>query len=308
MQEPPSDEACQDVRQLVRSLGSWRASNREAALDAIRQMPPEQVEPLFHLLIPKQKVLMRTWKRHLRFILASYVLVLACFVPFIISKEGMHFVKYEGEHFYPIVLGVFFGGLLLSWLDYTLIERRVSPVLMALTAIQDVRAVGALLDSLGEGYLSDPLLFGALRQLLPRFQATDTEVLTGEQRRKLARTLERCLSTSATQAQDTAFGIAVLQAYAQIGDSRELPLVERLAKGRLGLNRGKLLQDAAQFCLSCIEARVAQEQFSTTLLRASSASLSGQDALLRPSQEIVETAPDQLLRASVAESKKAHNG
>ncbi len=162
-----------------------------------------------------------------------------------------------------------------------------------LAMLDDVRAVGPLMEALG--YIDSEVrkvAIEALLRLLPRMQASDAHFLNDVQRNCMYRALN---------AKEENFVLAVLKALEQVGDSRALPLVEKLAQGDAETYQEKRIRDAAQACLPFLRQRIEQESASRQLLRAASASGVPADTLLRPAQSVSETGPEQLLRASALE-------
>ena len=260
-------------------------------------MDAAQVDMLLALILPEQRRLTQSCRQQRVYFVSSFAVLLVLYVVIFAFRIVPEINPWQwNEYAWWAAFGVVIGSLFAYWICYDAIERKVRPGLLALSAIEDVRAAGPLLDALGEGYMQDTVLLEALNRILLQFRPADAEVLTEEQRQKLSRTLERCLSYPGNVG--LPLGIAILQTYSQIGDSRELPLVGRLAKGLTWTKRGKQLQEAAWTCLPNVQARAGEQQSSTTLLRASQAVLPGEETLLRSSQQIQEVAPDQLLRAT----------
>ncbi len=181
-----------------------------------------------------------------------------------------------------------------------------------LSAIEDLRAVGPLAESLDiEATAVRAQVEEALIRLLPRLQASDAGLLNREQR--------VCLN-KALNGRNEDLIIAILRAYEQVGDETALPCVESLANetpdtlssaqdSRMsesiitGLLGAKLkaapsahITAAAQSCLSYLRVRVEQQRASQTLLRGASANAVAPNTLLRPAQASEATHPEQLLR------------
>lgn len=187
--------------------------------------------------------------------------------------------------------------VLLSCLAYpvTAFQAR-KRVAERLARFDDLRIVGPLAEMLeAPDMRARPDVVSALTGLLPRLQASDAALLDTEQRACLCRIL-----TSSERAL-TDLKIAILRAFEQVGDSRALPLVERMAEGTGRTERQRRLREAAQHCLPFLQERAAQEPFRQTLLRASLAAGVAADVLLRPAAPGVESSSQHLLRASVQE-------
>ncbi|HLK56104.1 MAG TPA: hypothetical protein VKU00_06055 [Chthonomonadaceae bacterium] len=95
-----------------------------------------------------------------------------------------------------------------------------------------------------------------------------------------------------------AFRVAILQAFAQVGDSKALPVVERLAKGETKTEGEKRIQEAAQACMPALQLRADCAGHSRTLLCAANAAASHEDTLLRPAGGQQKAEPEKLLRPS----------
>jgi len=171
-----------------------------------------------------------------------------------------------------------------------------------LTRWHDVRAVGALVDIIS---LSDAkscaLARDALLELLPRMRASDAHLLNTQHRENLRVVL---------LGQDIALIQAMLNAYQQIGDERDIPAVEGLLSGREATTRSRKdrskskvadnpdVRDAALECLAFLQAKAQQSRISQTLLRAADQPGTVSAELLRPVASTVSTDPQQLLRSS----------
>jgi hypothetical protein len=161
----------------------------------------------------------------------------------------------------------------------------------------DVRGVGPLAEAL-DWPDSDIQMVAAraLTRLLPRMQATDANLLNSGQRANLYRKLHPYQTGQQTDLQ-----LAILKALEQIGDEAAVPHVRRLA-GSFGLtSRQKQVKQAAIDCLPYLNARAAQLRVSQTLLRASSATGTSADMLLRPVENAVAAPAEQLLRATTGQ-------
>jgi len=185
-------------------------------------------------------------------------------------------------------------------------RNRLRPMAQTLADTDDVRAIGPLIDTLKlEDRKIRAIAIDGLIKLLPRLQANDAELITPEQRALLCRKLSwpiqgidanlRALSPDAYR-REVSFRIAILQAFAQVGDSSVLPTVERLTRGEAKTEELRQIQTAAQACLPSLILRCEQIRSHKTLLRAADASDTGAETLLRAVQGNRETPSDQLLR------------
>ena len=119
--------------------------------------------------------------------------------------------------------------------------------LAALVKVEDVRIVGALCDVLA---FQNPDMKGmaqeALVNLLPRLQASDSNVLNAEQRGHLY---------AALKGTHRALVLAILKALEQVGDAKAIPFVEALAaKNDLGATNLEVRR-AAKECLPYLRVR-----------------------------------------------------
>src|SRR5437868_6420638 len=112
----------------------------------------------------------------------------------------------------------------------------------------------------------------ALIGLLPHLQATDAHLLNAEQRACLRRALT---------GKNAGLTLALLNAYRQVGGSKDLPVVERLAAGKSKRARERRIQEAVRDCLPFLRERAVQAEAVQTLLRASGQMDNSQESLLR---------------------------
>lgn len=200
------------------------------------------------------------------------------------------------------------GGMVFFVASSRKAKQRLREMATTLVSSRDIHVVGSLVDTLklDDGQLHQTAIQG-LTDLLPRLQPKDSDLLNTEQRNQLCRVLStppskyfndaRLLGQSTTDL-SVPFRVAILQAFTQVGDSRVLPTVERLAKGNAKTEAQKRIQEAAQECLPAIRLRAKQEQNQQTLLRSSKASDEGADTLLRATTGGNEDPSDQLLHPS----------
>ena len=90
--------------------------------------------------------------------------------------------------------------------------------------------------------------------------------------------------------------MAILQAFAQVGDSSALPIVEKLAREEAKTVDQRRIQEAAQECLPALRLRAQKERDPHTLLRATGSAGNDTETLLRAATTVQETPPEQLLR------------
>jgi hypothetical protein len=178
----------------------------------------------------------------------------------------------------------------------------------------DVRSIGPLVDALHlDDGMTREVAIEALTGLLPRLKASDAALLNDAQRAKLCQILSlpvenpfykdfRDLFRPANN-RAVAFRVAILRAFEQVGDSKALAVVERLAKREAKTEGEKRIQEAAEACLPALQYRAEQERSSQTLLRAAMPSSAASETLLRAAAGTQDTAPEQLLRASEQRSR-----
>ncbi len=148
----------------------------------------------------------------------------------------------------------------------------------------------------------------ALISVLPRLQASDAALLNDAQRAKLCHILSLPVENPLFKdvrylfqpARNSAIDIriAILQAFEQVGDSKALSVVERLAKREAGSAGEKRIQEAANQCLPALQLRTEEQRSSQTLLRAADASSAATDTLLRATTGTQDVQTEQLLRPS----------
>ena len=186
------------------------------------------------------------------------------------------------------------------------LRKRCIKILGPLSALSDVRAVGPLVNTLKMDYRGiHRVAVAALIDLLPRLRASEADLLNAEQRgllcRQLSKPLKALPANASAASQEAyikavAFRVAILQAFAQVGDSSALPLVERLAHGEATTRGQRAIQEAARQCLPALMLRAEQERNGQTLLRAANAADAEGETLLRAAKGARETRHDQLLR------------
>jgi len=126
----------------------------------------------------------------------------------------------------------------------------------------------------------------ALIRLLPRLRATDAPLLDDEQHACLNRALA---------GRNAALSHAILKAWEQVGDDRDVPAVQSLAEGGGPSRNDDALRSAAWACLPSLHANADRRRTESTLLRACSAA-TGDDALLRPAEHSQSTDQTTLVR------------
>lgn len=159
--------------------------------------------------------------------------------------------------------------------------------------IGDVRPLGALLERLDLSFGAERRVVASLLiALLQRIRESDADCFGRAQRVRLNEALGL-----PEFARDADLLIAILAAYERVGDEDSLLLIEALAAlpGEPGAERR--VRDAARFYRKGLRERVERLRTGAELLRASSASESG-EMLLRAANESSQTPESELLRIS----------
>jgi hypothetical protein len=175
-----------------------------------------------------------------------------------------------------------------------------------LAQTDDLRAVGPLVDSwdIEDKHVRE-VVEPALIRLLPQMKASDAGLLNAEQRDRLNRILKYKHIRRNRWTRHAALVVAILRAYQQVGDSKALQAVQRLADGEGFGAREQGIREAAEACLPFLRLRAEQELAAGTLLRAAAASDTPSNVLLRPAQGVGSTPPQQLLRPSEPSENRA---
>ena len=169
-----------------------------------------------------------------------------------------------------------------------------------MTRLGGVQAVGPLLELLGtpKGPRQMKPLFVALIQLLPQMKASDSGLVTAEQRKSLYTLLKGGLNVYAKPDLFLQYRLAVLKALEQIGVADAVPIVEHLANATARTADQKALKAAALECLPLLLVNSSDVEATKTLLRASSPENAAPEALLRPVEFTPDANPNQLLHAA----------
>ena len=161
-----------------------------------------------------------------------------------------------------------------------------------LASVDDVQAVGALTEM--TSWPDDrirSMAIAALVRLLPRVKASDTQLLSPDQRTQLYQWLR-----IANANRHAVFQIALLGALEQVGDTAALPYVRALAGERSVTLPQQNVIDAAIRCLPFLEECAQHNSSSQVLLRPITDQT--HDANLLRSAKPVDIDPDQLVRVA----------
>lgn len=168
----------------------------------------------------------------------------------------------------------------------------------AAAQLDDARAVGPLVDSLilGDRELR-AVAVSALIRLLPRLKASDSALLSQDQRKSLCRIVQKacCAAPTALCDREIDLAVAALKAFEQVGDVSVLTCVENAARYP-AYGAAQQVTDAAETCLPFLKERIERDRAGRSLLRASDEPSMPADILLRPASETGETNSRELLR------------
>ncbi|HLK56913.1 MAG TPA: hypothetical protein VKU00_10125 [Chthonomonadaceae bacterium] len=201
-----------------------------------------------------------------------------------------------------VVLTLLFPGITIPILMLRP-SRKAKRAAQQLSSRNDLSGIGGLIETL---YFSDQREGPAIETLialLPRLQASDSDLLTERHHAVLRGTLSSLphvtgnLFTRLSRRKEihARLQVAILKAFEQVGDSKALPVVAALAESAAHPQ----VRAAAVECLPFLQMRQEQERASQTLLRASSASATEPDMLLRAAHENHDQDPNEMVRPSL---------
>jgi hypothetical protein len=271
----PTDETSITLRDALKQFGTRREA---AAGRQIEAMGPEAVDRLLQMLeleTRKRKAINRVVSAAL---LAYLVLFISSDFPWLSAPFWLRVTV-------PLIV-------IPSLLALMGASRHHNHVARALSKVDDVCAVGLLLQALKVKNIDQASVLGTLTRLLPRMQATDSHLLNNEQRGCLYRALRW------DPREHSAFLVSALKALEQIGTEEALPLVDRLANGPIGRPRDPDVERAAQACLPFLKERAVRDREHRTLLRATESGEDSTEGLLRPAANTIEVGRDALLRSA----------
>jgi hypothetical protein len=206
--------------------------------------------------------------------------------------------------------GLFFTALLLALGFYGVMfvnmlrgEKPLQEAAGAMAGCDDLRAVGLLAETLRMGDPTHTLAVSALTRLLPRLKASDADLFDDDQRVCLYRALRNCANPRIFWRYNPHFAVTILRALEQVGDSRALPVVQRLASGRAKTPAQKRIQQAARECLPYLRLHATQQRDDQTLLRPGmDIATIGRSAVPREPQAQTETEAIEGLMAQLQEA------
>lgn len=192
-------------------------------------------------------------------------------------------------------------------------SRRLRRAVNKLSGIDDLRAIGPLLDTLAlQDRRTERSVRPALIRMLPRLRQSDSELLTERQKLALYKSLTNNKAELGRIRLENSRGfvlgavwsspardyvLAALDAVEQIGDGRALPFVLKLADGRSAARRRPDIQQRAGDVVPVLQDRLSAEQQRDRLLRPATLDADQPDSLLRPA-EFTPADETLLLRAA----------
>jgi hypothetical protein len=219
------------------------------------------------------------------YLLASWCVI----VPYMAYQAVLHFGR--GELVYA---GLFTLAAVMATQLYRLtLTPEQLRLAGKLASIDDVQAVGPLAEmTVWPDQRMKSMAMAALTRLLPRLKASDTQLLSPDQRTCLYESLrlenaKRCLD----------YQIAVLTALQQVGDIKALPYVRALAGSTAHTVRERSVVKAANECLPFLELCARDNHHSQILLRAINSPVPDAN-LVRPAGRYADDDPELLLRIS----------
>ncbi len=314
------------ILSCVMRLGSRNEAERQSAQTALRHMDAAQLEQILQML-GREPV----EGRRLGNILYAICIATGAVIGSLTYFPCIHSPYYDLRMSLIVAFGCAFGGGTFGWLaganvNYARRNRDrarmlgcdngVFPekrLLESLETLDNPALLGTLIshlpssdDLITAGRYRRSALLKAIIRILPRLRASDTDLMDADTRKLLNQQLgrsTRALSEAWAGArrveEHTAYDVAILKAWEQVGDERALPFVEKLAGLNARTSAQKRVQQAALECLPYLQSRADQQRVAHTLLRAAQPPVEPGDVLLRAATAYaapVET--EHLLRAS----------
>jgi len=286
------------VETLVKQLGSRNASQREQAEQALRCLGSEEIDQLVRLA--------RTAPRKAMFRMIVWFGVIAWPMIFLPAWVTFGLGSSVPAPLRWLTFAVFLGAYVPLFTHLVARPRFQNDLCRSLTLVDDIRVLGPLIASFA-GRIREPAgavrrlrkvtgwregqreeLKTALLRLLSRIQPDDTIDLVR---------MERLFLVHALRSSDPEVVVALLRLLEQIGNSQDLAHVRKLESGLWLARTDPAVRDAAHACRVAIEARLADNAITGTLLRASEPTIAA-ETLVRPAIATLTTEPTQLLRAT----------
>ena len=143
-----------------------------------------------------------------------------------------------------------------------------------------------------------PAIHDALTSLLPQLRANDAHLLTSNMRNRIRTWLGEQVNTDWNVLCPDDMRIAALKALEQVGNTDDIPVVEKLANLKTRTPEQERVKQAAIECLPMLREHCGEAASAQTLLRASNAEDARPDTLLRAATGLPETSPAELLRGA----------
>jgi hypothetical protein len=258
-----------DILGVVKKLGSGKKPEREVAEKTIAEMGPAAVEVLLNV-VQAESANYRKKQRCFRFGWVAFVAAVVLPILFIVGRGLITGVwKGMGDYF------TFLPSMVGAMGAVAAVTQLHKNAATALASVGDVRAVGALIEVLEvDDKAVQKAAVQAISRLLPQLQASNAELLSGEQR--------RILNGALLKRKDPVFAATILNAYRQVGTGGELEAVKAVVDGRSRTASDPQVQAAARECLPIIQVRAIREHEVRTLVRASDNPSEPATDLLRP--------------------------
>lgn len=278
-----------EIREATEEARSSDPALRRAGLKRLRQLGATGLESLLALL----RELMGK-RRRVRATVTGLTWLLLPFSLFLMPGVLLSMcIGYGG-----LVLLIALVVWTLNWLLFVMRSRfpmtaRQREVVEVFAEINDLRAIGPLVDALGPQPENDPpMLRITLTRLLKQIRASDAALLTPRQRSILYREL----ITKSREPVQFDFVIAILKALEQIGTTSAIPYVAQLAQRTYPFPAPPDVLAAAWHCLEFLRANTGPMTTRQTLLRASNPNDARPETLLRSAQEQPQSQSETLLR------------
>ena len=176
------------------------------------------------------------------------------------------------------------GMFLFTWCIHS--EKR-KVLLQRAALVQDVSMIEPLLDYLSPyDSILTPLATEALTELLLNLKRSDAELLPDQIRARLRGLLK---------SPNPSLVLALIQAYQNIGDERDLPMVQALLNKR---SLASELRQAVLECLPYLQSHANHHETRKSLLRSSQPTYPTPKELLRSAEDIANQRPETLMRSS----------
>jgi hypothetical protein len=279
---PPATEA--EIQEVLRKLQTRRPGRRlRARVHGLFSSGRTQVQDPAELLqmdldsvlgILREENLSRAKRQ--KFFIGIFVSIVVLFILVAITTRNLHLFGTLGSY-----VGLLTAGAVAS--------QQQKSAAAVIARFDDVRAIGPLAEALEfKDKNMQSLVEQALIRLVPRLKASDSSLLSPDQRACLNRALK---------GKNTELILAILKAWEQVGDSGAIAEVEKLAEGHGQGEKSARIREAAQECLPALRQSAERQHLGAQLLRASAAVQASPDTLLRPAMPHLSTdPPDQLLR------------